>query len=120
MFALNFYSTVFAQSLRDGRKTLTIRLGDKRKKYEAGQLVWITVGQRFGSRQKVFTAVIDRVDLKPLREVSPREIERDNPTLREHADLMDFLSKIYSRKVALDDIVTVIHFSRVATDAKED
>lgn len=118
MFALNFYSTLFAQSLRDGRKTLTIRLGDKAKKYEAGQLVWVTVGQRFGTRQKVFTAVIDRVEMKPLREVSPREIERDNPATREHADLIEFLSKIYNRKVSLDDVVTVIHFSRVATNSK--
>ncbi len=119
MFALNFYSTLFTQSLRDGRKTLTIRLGDKRDKYQEGQLVWVTVGQRFGSRQRVFTAVIDRVELKPLREVSPREIERDNPASREHSDLIEFLSKIYGRKVALDDSVTVIHFSRVA-DAKEE
>jgi hypothetical protein len=32
---------------------------------------------------------------------------------------VEFLSKIYGRKLALDDIVTVIHFSRVTTDAKE-
>lgn len=119
MFALNFYSAVFTHALRDSRKTLTIRLGDKRDKYEAGQLVWITVGQRYGIRQRIFTAVIDRVETKLLREVSPREIERDNPALREHADLIDFLSKIYARKVEPEDVVTVIHFSRVA-DAKEE
>ncbi len=119
MFALNFYSTVFAHPLRDGRKTLTIRLGDKRDKYAESQLVWVTVGQRFGTRQRIFTAVIDRVETKSLQEVSPREIERDNPALREHADLIEFLSKIYGRKVAPDDVVTVIHFSRV-TDSKEE
>lgn len=119
MFALNFYSTVFAHALRDGRKSLTIRLGEKLDKYEEGQLVWVTVGQRYGTRQKIFTAVIDRVETKSLREVTPREIERDNPALREHADLIDFLSKIYARKVTPDDVVTVIHFSRV-TDAKEE
>jgi len=119
MFALNFYSSVFAQSLRDGRKTLTIRLGDKRDKYQEGQLVWVTVGARFGTRQRIFTAVIDRVDVKTLREVSPREIERENPLSREHADLVEFLSKIYGRAVSVDDMATVIHFSRV-TDAKEE
>ena len=113
MFALNFYSTVFASALRDGRKTVTIRLGDKRDKYADGQLVWVTVGQRYGMRQRIFTAVIDRVETKPLREVTPREIERDNTALREHTDLIEFLSKIYGRRVALDDTVTVIHFSRV-------
>ncbi len=119
MFALNFYSAVFAHALRDGRKTVTIRLGDKHDKYAEGQLVWVTVGQRYGTRQRIFTAVIDRVETKPLREVSPREIERDNPALREHADLIEFLSKIYGQKVAADDVVTVIHFSRV-TDSKEE
>lgn len=118
MYALNFYSSVFAAALRDGSKTLTIRLGDKRNKYVEGQLVWVTVGQRFGTRQRIFTAVIDRVETKPLREVSPREIERDNPALREHADLVEFLSMIYGRPVSMDDLVTVIHFSRV-TEPKE-
>lgn len=119
MFALNFYSSVFAAALRDGSKTLTIRLGDKQDKYEEGQLVWITVGQRYGTRQRIFTAVIDRVETKALREVSPREIMRDNPALREHTDLIEFLSKIYGRHVAPDDTVTVIHFSRVADHREE-
>jgi hypothetical protein len=119
MFALNFYSSVFTQALRDGRKTLTIRLGDKRDKYLDGQLVWITVGNRFGTKQRIFTAVIDRVEVKALRAVSPREIERENPATREHSDLIDFLSKIYGHAVGADDTVTVIHFSRV-TDATEE
>ncbi len=43
----------------------------------------------------------------------PREIERDNPALRHHEELLDFLAKIYGRKISLDDQVTVIHFSRI-------
>ena len=50
MFALNFYSPLFIDQLRKGRKTATIRLGDKRRKYERGQLVWVTVGHRHGPR----------------------------------------------------------------------
>ncbi len=119
MFALNFYSSVFTQALRDGRKTLTIRLGDKRTKYQDGQLVWITVGTRFGSKQRIFTAMIDRVEVKAVREVTPREIERENPATREHGDLIEFLSKIYGRTISVEDSVTVIHFSRV-TDAKDE
>ena len=119
MFALNFYSSVFTQSLRDGRKTLTIRLGDKRDKYREGQLVWVTVGTRFGTKQRIFTAMIDRIEVKSMREVTPREIERENPASREHADLLEFLSKIYGRTVAMEDAVTVIHFSRV-TEAREE
>ena len=119
MFALNFYSAVFAHALRDGSKTLTIRLGDKRDKYQAGQLVWVTVGQKHGTRQKVFTAVIDRVEAKLLRDVTPREIIKDNPAAREHGDLLEFLSTIYSRRVGLEDTVTVIHFSRIANAREE-
>jgi len=119
MYALNFYSSVFTQALRDGRKTLTIRLGDKRDKYQEGQLVWVTVGNRFSVKQRIFTAVIDQVEVKTLREVTPREIERENPATREHAELIDFLSKIYRRTVTAEDAVTVIHFSRV-TEAKNE
>ncbi len=113
MYALNFYSSLFAEQLRNGRKTATIRLGDKRDKYQDGRIVWLTVGRRFGPRKRITAAVIDRVEVKALREVSPREIERDNPELRRHEDLVDFLTKIYGRKITLDDTVTVIHFSRV-------
>jgi hypothetical protein len=113
MFALNFYSSLFADALRQGRKTATIRLGNKLDKYRDGQIVWITVGRRFGIRRKIFPAVIDRVEVKRLAEVTPREIERDNPQLRRHEDLMDFLSKVYGRPVTLDDEVTVVHFSRI-------
>jgi hypothetical protein len=113
VFAINFYSSVFGEMLRQGRKTATIRLGDKRDKYVEGQVVWLTVGRRFGTRRRVAAAIIDRVEFKRLAEVTPREIERDNPELRRHEELLDFLAKIYGRKVALDDLVTVIHFSRI-------
>ncbi|MDQ7858768.1 MAG: ASCH domain-containing protein [Armatimonadota bacterium] len=113
MYALNFYSSLFADALRQGRKTATIRLGNKLDKYRDGQIVWITVGRRFGTRRKIFPAVIDRVEVKRVAEVTPREIERDNPQARRHEDLIEFLSKVYGRPVTLDDEVTVVHFSRV-------
>lgn len=115
MFALNFYSSVFAEQLRDGRKTATIRLGDKRDKYATGQLVWLTVGRRHGTRKKISAAIIDSVEVKALRDVTPREIQRDNPELRRHEELIEFLTNIYGRErqITPEDEVTVIHFSRV-------
>ena len=115
VFALNFYSALFAEQLRDGRKTATIRLGDKTDKYQPGQIVWLTVGRRFGTRKKVGAAIIDAVDVKSLRDVTPREIQRDNPELRRHEELIEFLTNIYGRdrEVSLEDTVTVIQFSRV-------
>ena len=79
MYALNFYSDLYGDILRNYRKTATIRLGDKRDKYKTGMLVWITIGPRFGRRQKLYTAILDRVEYKKISELSPRDIERENP-----------------------------------------
>ena len=113
MFALNFYSPLFIDPLRKGRKTASIRLGDKGHKYKKGQLVWVTVGHRHGPRQKIFTAIIDQVDVKPIQELTQREIERDNPELRLVEDMVHFMSHIYAREIQLTDIVSVIHFAPV-------
>jgi hypothetical protein len=113
LFVLNFYSPVFVDQLKRGRKTATIRLGDKSMKYRRGQLVWITVGYRHEPREKVFTAVIDEVEVKRVRELSPRDIEHDNPEFRRVEDTVHFLEQIYGREVSVEDLVTVIRFSQV-------
>lgn len=113
MFAINFYSEAYADMLKKGRKTATIRLGDKVDKYRSGQLVWITVGRKFGPRQKLFTAIIDSVCVKRSSELTPREIEKESPELRRSEEVISLLSRIYDRPVTLDDLVTIIHFSRV-------
>jgi hypothetical protein len=113
LFVLNFYSPVFVDQLKRGRKTATIRLGDKSMKYRRGQLVWITVGYRHEPREKVFTAVIDEVEVKRVRELSPRDIEHDNPEFRRVEDTVHFLEQIYGREVSTEDLVTVIRFSQV-------
>ena len=113
MFAINFYSDAYADMLRKGRKTATIRLGDKADKYRSGQIVWITVGRKYGPRQKVFTAIVDSVIVKKVSELTPREIEKESPELRRAEDVISLLSRIYDRVVTIDDLVTVVHFSRV-------
>lgn len=113
MFALNFYSPLVADQLRTHRKTATIRLGDKSGKYERGQVVWITVGFRHSPREKIFTAVIDDVEVKPLGELSRRDIEHDNPEFRRLEETIRFLEQIYSRPISEDDVATVIRFSQI-------
>ncbi len=113
MFALNFYPDIYENLLRNHRKTVTIRLGDKTDKYRAGQLVWVTVGNRFARRHKLFTAIIDRVEVKPLAELTPRDISRENPEFRTAEDVRDLLERIYDRPLAMEEIVTVIYFSPV-------
>jgi hypothetical protein len=111
--ALNFYSQIFADQMKRGRKTATIRLGDKRHKYRKNQVVLVTVGYQYSPREKVFQAVIDAVDVKRMRELSPREIEHDNPEFRRVDELKHFLEQIYGREVSLEDTVTVVRFSQI-------
>jgi hypothetical protein len=113
MYALNFYSPLVADQLRSGRKTATIRLGDKSGKYKKGMIVQVLAGVRFSSREKVFEAVIDKVEVKTLRELSPREIEHDNPEIRRTDEMANFLAQLYNREVTEDDTVTVIRFSAI-------
>jgi hypothetical protein len=112
-FVLNFYSAVFIDQLKRGRKTATIRLGDKGAKYQRGQVVWVTVGFRHGPREKIFAAVIDDVEVKRVRDLSPRDIEHDNPEFRRLEETVNFLEQIYGRPVGTDDVVTVIRFSQI-------
>ena len=113
IYVLNFYSTVFVDQLKRGRKTATIRLGDKTSKYERGQVVWITVGFRHSPREKIFAACIDDVEVKKVGDLSPRDIEHDNPEFRRTEEMVHFLQQIYGREVSLDDTVTVVRFSQI-------
>jgi hypothetical protein len=119
MKVLNFYSQVFGDQLRSGRKSGTIRLGDKSHKYERNDLVLVTIGFKHSPRERVFEAVIDDVEVKRVSDLSPRDIEHDNPECRRVEDLMTFLEQIYDRPVTLEDTVTVVRFSPVLERASD-
>ena len=119
MYVLNFYSPVFVDQLKRGRKTATIRLGDKSAKYKKGHVVLITVGFQHSPRERIFDAVIDAVEVKRVRDLSPRDIEHDNPEFRRHDEMQGFLEQIYARPVAPDDIVTVVRFSQIVDAPSE-
>ena len=114
MYALNFYSPIFVDQLRRGRKSATIRLGDKSKKYRKGEVVMVTVGFQHSPREKIFEAVIDSVEVKRVEELSPRDIEHDNPEFRRLDETVHFLEQIYGRGVEPDDTVTVVRFSAIS------
>jgi hypothetical protein len=113
IYVLNFYSAIFIDQLKRGRKTATIRLGDKSGKYERGQVVRVTVGFRHSPREKIFSAVIDDVEIKKIADLSPRDIEHDNPEFRRLDETTNFLEQIYGQPVGPDDTVTVIRFSQI-------
>ena len=116
---LNFYSPIFVDQLRRGRKTATIRLGDKSSKYRKGEVVMVTVGFQHSPREKIFEAVVDSVDVKRVAELSPRDIEHDNPEFRRLDETVHFLEQIYGRPVDSDDVVTVVRFSAIADRPQE-
>ena len=113
MYALNFYSPMVSEQLRSGRKSATIRLGDKSAKYRKGMVVRVLCGVRFSPREHVFDAVIDKVEVKTLGDLSPNEIEHDNPEVRDVEGLARFLGQLYNREVTQADTVTVIRFSAI-------
>ena len=118
--ALNFYNPLVADQLRSRRKTVTIRLGDKSAKYRKGLCLKVLCGQRFGPRTHVFDAVVDKVEVKRLGDVSPRELQHDNPELRTLDEFVVFLGQLYNRDVSDEDTVTVIHFSEIRPSALVD
>ena len=119
MYVLNFYSPVFIDQLKRGRKTATIRLGDKSSKYKKGQVVLVTVGFQHSPREKIFEAVIDGVEVKRVGDLSPRDIEHDNPEFRRLVETIHFLEQIYGRPVDHEDVVTVVHFTAISERPSE-
>jgi hypothetical protein len=113
MRALNFYSSVYHGFLVSRDKTCTIRLGDKTYKYQDGDVVLVTYGDKFKPRKKVFTAVIDQVKVKQIRELTLEDLQGENPEMQSPQDAVDFLSQIYKSPITLDSMVTVVHFSEI-------
>ncbi len=119
LFALNFYPELYADLLMRGRKSATIRLGDKTDKYKSGEVVWITVGRKYQVRQKLFAAVIDDVIVKKVGDLDQREVEKENLEFRTPEDVMTLLSRIYDHVVTPLDTVTIISFSPVREDGRD-
>ena len=115
MRVLNFYSSVFGDQLRNGRKTATIRLGDKSHKYHKNECVLITIGYQHSPREKIFY----QVEVKRVRDLSPRDIEHDNPEFRRTDEMVHFLEQIYGRTVSMEDTVTVVRFSQIIENPPE-
>ena len=63
--------------------------------------------------------MIDSVEVKRVLELSPRDIEHDNPEFRRLDEIIHFLEQIYGRKVHEDDTVTVVRFSQISDRPSE-
>src|SRR2546430_17735747 len=96
-----------ADQLRSHRKTATIRLGDKSRKYRKGMVVHVLVGSRYSPREQVFDAGIDKVEGQTLADLSPRGVEHDNPEIRRPQGMASLFGPLYNRREFGDDSVTV-------------
>jgi hypothetical protein len=111
--ALNFYSSVYHGFLVCRDKSCTIRLGDKSEKYREGDVVLVTYGDRFKKRKKVFTAVLDRVHVKTIGQLTRDDLQGESPEMKSPEDAVELLKTIYDRSINLDTVVTVVYFSEI-------
>ena len=57
--------------------------------------------------------MIDDVEVKRARELSPRDIEHDNPEFRRLEETLSFMRQIYGREIDHEETVTVVRFSQI-------
>ena len=81
-FALNFYNPAVGEQLRTAGRRRRSGSATSRAKYRKGMIVTVLCGARYGLRERVFDAVIDKVEVKPLKS-SPRG--RSSTTTRRSA-----------------------------------
>ena len=113
MRALKFYSSTYHSQLICRRKTCTIRMGDKTDKYQEGDIVWVTVGKKFAPKKKIYTAMIDRVLVKNISELTQDDLKGENPDIANVTDVIEFLQSIYNKKIQCTDTVSVVYFSEI-------
>ena len=61
--------------------------------------------------------MIDDVEVKRIKDLSPRDIEHDNPEFRTVDQTIGFLEQIYRREVSMDDTCTIVRFSQIIEPA---
>lgn len=113
MRALNFYSSHYHSQLVSRRKSCTIRIGDKSAKYHEGDIVWITVGKRFSQRKKLYSAIIDRVDIKRINELTAEDLQGESQNITSIDEMITFLQSVYDQTLLPSDVISVVSFSEV-------
>jgi len=116
MFALNFVSEANLKLLSERKKNITIRPGDVRDIFTESSIVWITFGNKYETKRKIYTGMIDRTIVKPYSDLTHQDLIHQNPDFKTVDDLIAVFEKIYECTIHEDDLCTVIHFSEVLED----
>ena len=88
-------------------------MGDKTDKYAEGDIVWVTVGKKFAQKKRIYTAMIDRVLVKSISELTQDDLRGENPDIENVKDVIGFLEGIYNKKILESDTVSVVYFSEI-------
>jgi hypothetical protein len=88
-------------------------MGDKTDKYAEGDIVWVTVGKKFAQKKRIYTAMIDRVLVKTISELTQDDLKGENPDIDNVRDVIAFLEGIYNKKILESDTVSVVYFSEI-------
>lgn len=116
MFALNFISPHNEKLLIARQKSATIRLGDIRDIYSENSIVWITFGNKYGPKKKLYEAIIDKALTKKFCDLTTKELIHQNPAISTVDELIHTFEAIYEKQIHVDDTVTVIHFTEVVNE----
>ncbi len=114
MMALNFQAEKHERMLVARTKNCTVRLGDVSREFPENSIVWITTGVKFQPKRKLYTAFIDRVQVKTMADLTSRDLGHQNPEINSREELIQDFEHIYKKRITLEDTVTVIYFTEVA------
>lgn len=116
MFALNFTSPHNEKLLLSRRKSATIRLGDIRETYPDNSIVWITYGNKYCKKRKLYEAMIDKAFTKKFCELTTSELAHQNPEITTVEELISNFQEVYDKQIYVDDTVTIIYFSEIVSE----
>ena len=113
MMALNFQAEKHAKMLADRTKRCTVRLGDVSKQFPENSIVWITVGNKFSPKKRLYTAFLDKVRVKTMANLTSEDLGVQNPEINTREALIADFEQIYKKRITMEDTVTVIYFTEV-------
>lgn len=113
MFALNFQWPQNEALLIQRKKDCTVRLGDIRDIYPENSIVWVTFGPKYGTKQKLYTAMIDTVYTKEFHSLTMNDLRHQSPDITTVEELREYFERKYQQHILPEDIVTVIYFSEI-------
>lgn len=113
MMSLNFQAPKHEKLLVTRQKNCTVRLGDVSKQYPESSIVWVTTGTKFEPKRRLFTAFIDKAQVKTMADLTSADLGHQNPEINSREALIEDFEHIYKKRITMDDTVTVIYFSEV-------